>query len=102
VTDLKEAGFSAGFLGNQDYFALDFDLSLLLFKEGRSPSFLRPTILFQWAPKYFYGDRSGGHRVRAVRNSARFGLSVLRHRAAFTYSINARSRSRRVRPRCWR
>jgi len=78
LTDLR-AGFSAAFLGNQDYFALDFDLSLLLFKKAGHLSFCA-TILFQWAPKYFTGDEAEVIGFAPVRNSAQLRSIVLRHR----------------------
>jgi raffinose/stachyose/melibiose transport system substrate-binding protein len=92
LTDLR-SWFQRGFLGNQDYFALDFDLSLLLFKEGRSPFFFAPTILFQWAPKYFTGDEAEVIGFAPVPQfSAASVYPFFDIGAAFTYSINARSK----------
>jgi raffinose/stachyose/melibiose transport system substrate-binding protein len=85
--------YRSGFLGNNDYFALDFDISLLLLKQGRSPFFYAPTILFQWAPKYFNGvdaDNIGFAPIPQLSPNAPYPFFDLG--TAFTYSINARSR----------
>ena len=84
--------FQSGFLGNNDYFALDFDISLLLLKQGRSPFFYAPTILFQWAPKYFNGadaDNIGFAPIPQLSPNAPYPFFDLG--TAFTYSINAHS-----------
>jgi raffinose/stachyose/melibiose transport system substrate-binding protein len=85
--------FRSGYLGNDDYFALDFDISLLLLKQGRSPFFFAPTILFQWAPKYFDGeaaDNLGFAPIPQLSPNAPYPFFDLG--TAFTYSINASSR----------
>jgi raffinose/stachyose/melibiose transport system substrate-binding protein len=72
---------------------LDFDISLLLLKQGRSPFFYAPTILFQWAPKYFNGtdaDNIGFAPIPQLSSNAPYPFFDLG--TAFTYSINARSK----------
>lgn len=85
--------YRSGFLGGKDYFALDFDISLLLFKQQRSPFFFAPTILFQWAPKYFKGadfDDIGFAPIPQLGADTPYPFFDLG--TAFTYSINARSK----------
>jgi raffinose/stachyose/melibiose transport system substrate-binding protein len=85
--------FQNGYLGNQDYFALDFDVSLLLLKQGRSPFFFAPTILFQWAPKYFKGreaDDIGFAPIPRLSPNAPYPFFDIG--TAFTYSINEKSK----------
>lgn len=85
--------YRSGFLGNQDYFALDFDISLLLLKQGRSPFFYSPTILFQWAPKYFNdaeAENIGFAPIPQMSPNAPYPFFDIG--TAFTYSINARSK----------
>lgn len=85
--------YRSGYLGNHDYFALDFDISLLLLKQGRSPFFYAPTILFQWAPKYFNGadaDNIGFAPIPQLSPNSPYPSFDLG--TAFTYSINARSK----------
>jgi raffinose/stachyose/melibiose transport system substrate-binding protein len=92
MTELKRWQ-SSGFLGGRDYFALDFDISLLLLKQGRSPFFFAPTILFQWAPKYFKGsefDNIGFAPLPRLSANAPYPFFDLG--TAFSYSINANSK----------
>jgi raffinose/stachyose/melibiose transport system substrate-binding protein len=85
--------FRSGYLGNQDYFALDFDVSLLLLKQGRSPFFFSPTILFQWAPKYFTDSEAENLGFAPMPQlSADVPYPLFDLGSAFTYSINARSK----------
>lgn len=91
MTELKR-WFRSGYLGNKDYFALDFDISLLLLKQGRSPFFFAPTILFQWAPKYFTGSDADNIGFAPMpRMSANAPYPYYDIGTAFTYSINAKS-----------
>jgi raffinose/stachyose/melibiose transport system substrate-binding protein len=85
--------FQSGYLGNDDYFALDFDISLLLLKQGRSPFFFAPTILFQWAPKYFAGPEAGNIGFAPVPQlSPASPYPFFDLGTASTYSINAGSK----------
>jgi raffinose/stachyose/melibiose transport system substrate-binding protein len=85
--------YRSGFLGNKDYFALDFDISLLLLKQGRSPFFFAPTILFQWAPKYFSGTEAENIGFAPIPQlSANSPYPFYDIGTAFTYSVNARSK----------
>jgi raffinose/stachyose/melibiose transport system substrate-binding protein len=92
MTELKRWQTS-GFLGGHDYFALDFDISLLLLKQGRSPFFFAPTILFQWSPKYFQGSEFDNIGFAPLpRLSANSPYPFYDLGTAFTYSINANSK----------
>lgn len=84
--------YRSGFLGGRDYFALDFDVALLLLKQGRSPFFYAPSILYQWAPKYFQGSEFDAIGFAPMpRLSPKAPDPFFDLGAAFTYSINARS-----------
>src|SRR5262245_59617649 len=51
--------FEAGYLGGKDYFSLNFDQSISLVHDKKSPFFFAPSIGFQWATNYFKGDEAG-------------------------------------------
>ena len=51
--------FKAGYLGGNDYFSLNFDQSIALVSQKRSPFFFAPSIGFQWATNYFKGGQAG-------------------------------------------
>jgi raffinose/stachyose/melibiose transport system substrate-binding protein len=85
--------FQNGFLGNRDYFALDFDISLSLLQQGRSPFFYAPTILFQWAPNYFTAKDADNIGFAPIpRLSPQSPYPFFDIGDAFTYSINAKSK----------
>lgn len=85
--------YRSGYLGNQDYFALDFDSSLELLRQGRSPFFFAPTILFQWTPRYFKGANAGDLGFAPMpRFNADAPYPLFDLGTAFTYSINAHSK----------
>ena len=48
--------FQAGYLGGQDYFSLNFDESIALLSQERSPFFFAPSMAFQWATNYFFDE----------------------------------------------
>ena len=85
--------YKSGYLGGTNYFALDFDISLLLLKQGRSPFFYAPTILLQWAPKYFSGPEADNIGFAPIpRLSLKSSYPSYDIGTAFTYSINANSK----------
>ena len=55
--------FKAGYLGGNDYFSLNFDKSISLVSQKKSPFFFAPSIGFQWATNYFTGPTSEGFRL---------------------------------------
>ena len=50
--------FEAGYLGGKDYFSLNFDQSISLVHDKKSPFFFAPSIGFQWATNYFKGNEA--------------------------------------------
>jgi|TARA_B100001964_G_C14244798_1_gene606859 raffinose/stachyose/melibiose transport system substrate-binding protein len=92
---IKESArwFKAGYLGGNDYFSLNFDQSIALVSQKRSPFFFAPSIGFQWATNYFKGDKAGDFVFAPMPQldpSVPYPMYDLG--VAFTLSINANSK----------
>lgn len=84
--------YKAGFLGGSDYFSLDFDTSLKLLSEGKTPFFFAPDFAYQWAINHFTGDKADDLGWTAFpQMSAGVEYPVYSIGSAFTYSINGAS-----------
>ncbi|WP_423065084.1 ABC transporter substrate-binding protein [Devosia sp. CN2-171] len=85
--------YKAGFLGGSDYFSLDFDTSLKLLSEGKTPFFFAPDFAYQWAINHFTGDKADDIGWTAFpQMSGSVEYPVYSIGSAFTYSINAASK----------
>lgn len=85
--------YKAGYLGGDDYFSLNFDSSLQLLTEGRSPFFFAPSFSYQWAVNYFSGDNVDNLGFTAFPNmNPDLPYPIYSIGSAFTYSINAGSK----------
>ncbi|HAE75981.1 MAG TPA: ABC transporter substrate-binding protein [Alphaproteobacteria bacterium] len=85
--------FKAGYLGGNDYFSLNFDQSIALVSQKKSPFFFAPSIGFQWATNYFKGDKAGDFvfaPMPQLNPSVPYPMYDLG--VAFTLSINANSK----------
>jgi raffinose/stachyose/melibiose transport system substrate-binding protein len=84
--------YKAGYLGGNDYFVLDFESSLALLHQRKSPFFFAPTLSFQWAADYFEGPEADDLGF-APFPSMTPGLPypIYDVGSAFTLSINANS-----------
>lgn len=49
--------FNKGYLAGDDYINLNFNESVQLLADGRSPFFFGPTLVFQFASEFFTGDK---------------------------------------------
>lgn len=84
--------FKAGYLGGDDYFSLNFDQSISLVSQEKSPFFFAPSIGFQWATNYFTGDKAEDFvfaPMPQMSENAPYPLYDLG--VAFALSINANS-----------
>lgn len=85
--------YRAGFLGGGDYFLLNFDSSLALLHQGRSPFFFAPSFAFQWATNYFQGADADDLGFAPFPNmNPALPYPIYDPGSAFTLSINANSR----------
>ncbi|QJR19231.1 ABC transporter substrate-binding protein [Pelagibacterium halotolerans] len=84
--------FKAGYLGGSDYFSLNFDESISLVSQKRSPFFFAPSIGFQWATNYFTGDAAGDFAFAPIpQMDESLPYPIYDLGVAFTLSINANS-----------
>lgn len=84
--------FNAGYLGGDDYFSLNFDQSISLVSQEKSPFFFAPSIGFQWATNYFTGDKADDFVFAPFpQMSAEVPYPLYDIGVAFTLSINASS-----------
>jgi raffinose/stachyose/melibiose transport system substrate-binding protein len=85
--------FKAGYLGGKDYFSLNFDQSIALLSQKKSPFFFAPSIGFQWATNYFTGAQADDFQFAPFPQLnpdvpyPMYDLGV-----GFTLSINAHSK----------
>jgi len=85
--------YKAGFLGGSDYFSLDFDTSLKLLSEGKTPFFFAPDFAYQWAINHFTGDLADDIGWTAFpQMTGAVEYPVYSIGSAFTYSINGASK----------
>jgi len=85
--------FNAGYLGGKDYFSLNFDQSISLVSQKKSPFFFAPSIGFQWATNYFTGDQAGDFQFAPFPQlDPSVPYPVYDLGVAFTLSINAHSK----------
>jgi raffinose/stachyose/melibiose transport system substrate-binding protein len=85
--------FKAGYLGGNDYFSLNFDESISLVSQKKSPFFFAPSIGFQWATNYFTGETAGDFAFAPFPQlDASQPYPVYDIGVAFTLSINANSK----------
>lgn len=85
--------FKAGYLGGSDYFSLNFDESISLVSQKRSPFFFAPSMGFQWATNYFTGDTAEDFAFAPIPQlSESVPYPVYDLGVAFTLSINANSK----------
>jgi raffinose/stachyose/melibiose transport system substrate-binding protein len=85
--------FEAGYLGGKDYFSLNFDQSISLVHDKKSPFFFAPSIGFQWATNYFKGDEAGDFAFAPFPQiDPKLPYPVYDLGVAFTLSINANSK----------
>jgi raffinose/stachyose/melibiose transport system substrate-binding protein len=85
--------FKAGYLGGKDYFSLNFDESISLVSQKKSPFFFAPSIGFQWATNYFKdatADDFGFAPIPQLDASQPYPIYDMG--VAFTLSINAKSK----------
>jgi len=84
--------YKAGYLGGSDYFVLDFESSLALLAQKRSPFFFSPSFLFQWAGSYFKGPEADNLGFAPFpRLNPQLPYPIYDVGSAFTLSINANS-----------
>lgn len=84
--------YKAGFLGGKDYFSLDFDTSLKLLSEGKTPFFFAPDFAYQWGINHFTGDAANDLGWTAFpQMDPSVPYPTFSIGSAFTYSINANS-----------
>jgi raffinose/stachyose/melibiose transport system substrate-binding protein len=84
--------FKDGYLGGSDYFSLNFDESISLVSQKRSPFFFAPSIGFQWATNYFVGDTAGDFAFAPIpQMNEGLPYPIYDVGVAFTLSINANS-----------
>ncbi|HWJ73606.1 MAG TPA: ABC transporter substrate-binding protein [Kaistia sp.] len=87
--------FQAGYLGGKDYFSLNFDQSISLLSQKKSPFFFAPSIGFQWATNYFTGDQAGDFQFAPFPQlDPSVPYPVYDLGVAFTLSINAHSKNK--------
>jgi raffinose/stachyose/melibiose transport system substrate-binding protein len=85
--------YKAGYLGGNDYFLLDFDSSLALLHQKRSPFFFAPSFSFQWAANYFKGPEADDLGFAPFpRLNPDLPYPIYDIGSAFTLSINANSK----------
>ncbi|MET3901068.1 raffinose/stachyose/melibiose transport system substrate-binding protein [Devosia sp. UYZn731] len=85
--------FKAGYLGGSDYFSLNFDESISLVSQKKSPFFFAPSIGFQWATNYFTGDTAGDFAFAPIpQMDASLPYPIYDLGVAFTLSINSKSK----------
>ena len=85
--------FNAGYLGGKDYFSLNFDESISLVSQKKSPFFFAPSIGFQWATNYFKDGTANDFAfapMPALDPSVPYPTYDLG--VAFTLSINSHSK----------
>ncbi|SDN79215.1 ABC transporter substrate-binding protein [Ensifer sp. YR511] len=84
--------YKAGYLGGKDYFSLNFDSSIALLQQKRSPFFFAPSFSYQWAVNYFKDDSADDLGFAAFPNmNSSQPYPIYSIGSAFTYSINANS-----------
>jgi raffinose/stachyose/melibiose transport system substrate-binding protein len=84
--------YKAGYLGGSDYFVLDFESSLALLHQKRSPFFFAPSFSFQWAVNYFKGSEADDLGFAPFpRLNSSLPYPIYDVGSAFTLSINANS-----------
>jgi raffinose/stachyose/melibiose transport system substrate-binding protein len=84
--------YKAGYLGGGDYFVLDFDGSLALLHQKRSPFFFASNLAFQWAVNYFKGaDADDLGFAPFPRMNSDLPYPIYDVGSAFTFSINTNS-----------
>jgi raffinose/stachyose/melibiose transport system substrate-binding protein len=91
VTNL-DRWYKAGFFGGKDYFSLDYDTSLKLLQQGKTPFFFAPDFSYQWAINTFTGDSAndiGWTAMPQMDPSVPYPTFPIG--SAFTYSINGNS-----------
>jgi raffinose/stachyose/melibiose transport system substrate-binding protein len=85
--------FKKGYLGGNDYFVLDFESSLALLHQKRTPFFFAPSFGFQWAVNYFKGSEADDLGFAPFpRMNPALPYPIYDVGSAFTLSINANSR----------
>lgn len=90
--DLSAAWFKKGYLGGQDYFELNFDQSISLLSQEKSPFFFGPSLAFQWATAYFTGDKADDLGFAPFPNlNAQIGSAVYDIGVGNSLAINATS-----------
>lgn len=90
--DESSRWFNAGYLGGDDYFSLNFDQSISLVSQKRSPFFFAPSIGFQWATNYFTGETADDFVFAPIpQMSADVPYPLYDVGVAFTLSINSGS-----------
>jgi len=91
--DTSATWFQNGYLGGKDYFSLNFDQSISLLSQKKSPFFFAPSIGFQWATNYFTGDQAGDFQFAPFpQMDSSVPYPVYDLGVAFTLSINAHSK----------
>lgn len=84
--------FKEGYLGGSDYFSLNFDESISLVSQKRSPFFFAPSIGFQWATNYFADGTAGDFAFAPVPQlDESLPYPIYDIGVAFTLSINSKS-----------
>ena len=87
--------YKKGYLGGNDYTSLNFNDAVQLLADGRSPFFIGPTIVFQFANQFFTGDKANDlgffpfPRVSADQKYPIFTLGT-----TATLSVNANSKNK--------
>lgn len=85
--------YKAGYLGGSDYLNLNFDMSLALLSQQKSPFFFAPNFAYQWAINHFTGDATedlGFTAFPQMREDLPYPVYSIG--SAFTLSINANSK----------
>lgn len=91
IADLNR-WYKAGYLGGKDYFSLNFDSSLSLLHQKKSPFFFAPSFSYQWAVNYFKDAEADNLGFAAFPNlNPNQPYPIYSIGSAFTYSINANS-----------
>lgn len=85
--------FKSGYLGGKDYFSLNFDESISLVSQKKSPFFFAPSIGFQWATNYFKDATAEDFGFAPIpQMDASLPYPIYDIGVAFTLSINSKSK----------
>lgn len=93
--DKSAEWYQKGYLGGKDYVNLNFSESIQLLADGKAPFFIGPSIIYQWAPNFFTGDKLNDLGFVAFPSgSDKVAYPTYLLGVACTFSINASSKNK--------